>query len=394
MPPSLERRNNDCQCAVATGKPSVRAANALPCRNKSPQGETGSPKSSLERREQTPLPVVLVLFAASTFTDVSKMVCSYSLRYHNHGSYPMNQSLMVALTEALKCVLVTVMHVATSGSLRMRPSYKFLLPSVIYMLTNNIFFYALHYVTPAVWLVFVQCRIFLTLFVYKYPFGRHVTRAQWTAGALIAAAVVGSQADVLAGHAHSSSVVTALALALLCGTLSTMVAVYTEYYFKNDSRSIWEQQCQIYFGTAVISSIAPLFSAEALISADDLTGHVLHFLIATIAFSATNGLCVALVVTRLDNVVKYHVSATSSVLNTFASAALFPDQFRITPAYVVSLLVLMVAIYLYEKKSFVLPDFVFRWFDDGTRRDDQTLAPAAGDESGERADDDEKAPLV
>ncbi|KAL1470790.1 hypothetical protein MTO96_024049 [Rhipicephalus appendiculatus] len=308
--------------------------------------------------------------------DVSKMVCSYSLRYHNHGSYPMNQSLMVAATEVLKCVLVTIVHVVTSGSLRMRPSYKFLLPSVIYMLTNNIFFYALHYVTPAVWLVFVQCRIFLTLFVYSYPFGRH--------------------ADVLASSAHSSSVATAMALALLCGTLSTIVAVYTEYYFKNDSRSIWEQQCQIYFGTAVISSIAPLFSAEALISADELTGRVLHFLVATIVFSATNGLCVALVVTRLDNVVKYHVSATSSVLNTFASAALFPDQFRITPAYVISLFVLMVAIYLYEKKSFVLPDLLLRWCDDGAKREDQTLVSVAANEPDEEADDvdDEKAPLV
>ncbi|XP_037530071.1 uncharacterized protein LOC119407258 isoform X2 [Rhipicephalus sanguineus] len=362
----------------------------------SPQAETGSPKSSLERREQTSLPVVLVLFAASTFTDVSKMVCSYSLRYHNHGSYPMNQSLMVAVTEVLKCVLVTVVHRVTSGSLHMRPSYKFLLPSVVYMLTNNIFFFALHYVTPAVWLVFAQCRIFLTLLVYKYPFGRHVTRAQWTAGALIAAAVVGSQADVLASHARSSSVATAMALALLCGTLSTMAAVYTEYYFKNDSRSIWEQQSQIYFGTAVISSIAPLFSAKALINADQLTGRVLHFLVATIVLSAAYGLCVALVVTRLDNVVKYHMSATSSVLNTFASAALFPDQFRITPAYAISLFVLMVAIYLYEKKSFALPDFLVRWCDDSAKCEGQMLVSVTTDEPDEGAvdADDEKEPLL
>ncbi|KAH7975430.1 hypothetical protein HPB52_001734 [Rhipicephalus sanguineus] len=350
-------------------------------KDKSPQAETGSPKSSLERREQTSLPVVLVLFAASTFTDVSKMVCSYSLRYHNHGSYPMNQSLMVAVTEVLKCVLVTVVHRVTSGSLHMRPSYKFLLPSVVYMLTNNIFFFALHYVTPAVWLVFAQCRIFLTLLVYKYPFGRHVTRAQWTAGALIAAAVVGSQADVLASHARSSSVATAMALALLCGTLSTMAAVYTERFTLVNNATPTSPNSHTHL-------LHPC--------ADQLTGRVLHFLVATIVLSAAYGLCVALVVTRLDNVVKYHMSATSSVLNTFASAALFPDQFRITPAYAISLFVLMVAIYLYEKKSFALPDFLVRWCDDSAKCEGQMLVSVTTDEPDEGAvdADDEKEPLL
>ncbi|KAL1470792.1 hypothetical protein MTO96_024051 [Rhipicephalus appendiculatus] len=360
------------------------------------QAETVSPRSSLERREQTSLPVVLVLFAASTFTDVSKMVCSYSLRYHNHGSYPMNQSLMVALTEVLKCVLVTVVHVVTSGSLRMRPSSKFLVPSLIYMLTNNIFFIALHYVTPAGWLVLVQCRIFLTLFAYKYPFGRHVTRAQWTAGVLIAAAAAGSQADTLVSQESSSTVVTAMALALLSGALSTTVSIHTEYYFKNDNRSIWEQQCQIYFGTAIISGIVPLFSAEPLIYADQLTGSVPFFLVATIMLSAAYGLCAALVVTRLDNVVKYHLSATSSLLNMFASAALFPDQFRITPAYVVSLFVLVVAIYLYEKKRFVLPDFLDRWCRTSSKGTGQTPALVTSNKSdgGANDTDNKKVALV
>ncbi|KAH7976633.1 hypothetical protein HPB52_017049 [Rhipicephalus sanguineus] len=229
--------------------------------------ETDSPKSSLERRERTSLPVVLVLFAASTFIDVNKMVCSYSLRYYNHGSYPMNQSLMVALTEVFKCVLVTAVRMVTSGSLRMRPSSKFLVPSLIYMLTNNIFFIALHYVTPAVWIVLAQCRIFFTLFAYN---------ACWS--------------------------------------------------------------CKAHFQ----------------LCADQLTGSVPFFLVATIVFSAAYGLCATLVVARLDNVVKYHLSATSSLLNMFALAALFPDQFRITLAYVVLLFLLMVAIYLYEK-MFVLP---------------------------------------
>ncbi|XP_077497207.1 CMP-sialic acid transporter-like isoform X3 [Amblyomma americanum] len=310
--------------------------------------------SSLERKA-TSLRLALLLSAAATFTDVGKMVFSYSLRYRNRGRYPMKQTLVVALTEALKCLLVTGVHGATSGSLRMRPSLKFLLPSVIYMLTNNIFFYALHYVTPAVWLVFVQCRIFLTLFVYKYHFGNPVTPAQWTAGVLILLAVVGSQADGLVTEGRSSDIIMAIMLALLCGTLSTASAVYTEYYYKNDSRSIWEQQSQIYFGSALISAVASTLSDGPFVNSGELVGSVRDFLVATMVFSAAYGLCVAFVMARLDNIIKYHLSATSSVLNTLASALLFPDKFSITPAYVVSLGLLLLAIYLYERKTFTAP---------------------------------------
>lgn len=126
--------------------------------------------------------------------------------------------------------------------------------------------------------------------------------------------------------------------------------------------------------------------------AGELTGRVLHFLVATVVFSAAYGLCVAIVVMRLDNVVKYHLSATSSVLNTFASAVLFPDKFRVTPAYVISLAVLLVAIYLYEKKSFVLPDCLGRWRQDSPKSTGLALASVAGYEPDEDVDD--KTPLV
>lgn len=126
--------------------------------------------------------------------------------------------------------------------------------------------------------------------------------------------------------------------------------------------------------------------------AGELNGRVLHFLVATVVFSAAYGLCVAIVVMRLDNVVKYHLSATSSVLNTFASAVLFPDNFRVTSAYVVSLAVLLVAIYLYEKKSFVLPDCLDRWCKDSPKSTGLALASVPGDEPDDDVDD--KAPLV
>ncbi|XP_077546806.1 CMP-sialic acid transporter-like [Haemaphysalis longicornis] len=331
---------------------------ALPAVKMAPDnGDGGGGGSSLERKVAS-LRFVVALSMATTVTDVTKMVCSYSLQYRNKGRYPLQQTLLVALVEALKCLLVTAMHVATSGSLRMRPSPKFLLPSLIYTLTNNIFFFALHYVTPAVWIVLVQCKIIITLCVYKHLFNRTVTRAQWVAGALIILAVLTSQAGSFVEKGASSAGLFALLLALMCGSLSTIAAVYTEYFFKNDGRSLWEQQSQIYFGSALISAAAALLVKEPLVQRDQLVGHVVTFLVATVVSSGVHGLCVALVVARLDNIVKYHLSATSSLLNSVASAVLFPDAFSVTPAFAASLATLMAAIFLYERRSFAPPQWL------------------------------------
>ncbi|XP_077546804.1 uncharacterized protein LOC144159285 [Haemaphysalis longicornis] len=323
----------------------------------SDNGGGGGRTSSLER-EVTSLRFVVALSVATAVTEVCKMVGSYSLQHWNKGRYPVQQTLLVALVEALKCLLVTAMHVATSGSLRMRPSPKFLLPSLIYTLTNNIFFFALHYVTPAVWIVLVQCKIIITLCVYRYLFKRTVTLAQWVGGALIIVAVLTSQGEKLANGNASSAGPTALLLALMCGSLSTVAAVYTEYFFKNDGRSLWEQQSQIYFGSALISAAAALLVKEPLVQRDQLVGHVVTFLVATVVSSGVHGLCVALVVARLDNIVKYHLSATSSLLNSVASAVLFPDAFSVTPAFAASLATLLVAIFLYERRSFAPPQWL------------------------------------
>lgn len=83
------------------------------------------------------------------------------------------------------------------------------------------------------------------------------------------------------------------------------------------------------------------------------------FLVATVAMSSLHGMAVAMVMKRLDNVVKYHLSATCCVLNSLLSALFFPDQFSFTTVHALSLGLLFAAIYLYERKKFELPE-VFR----------------------------------
>lgn len=325
------------------------------------EAELASPvKPAQSPLHRQPTSVALVILLSSVFiaSDVGKMMSSYALRYYNGGKYPVHQTLLVAMSEGSKCLVTAVLHVWVTGSPRVRPSVKFILPSVIYMLTNNIFLYALHFVTPPIWLVLVQCKVLLTLLVYKYVFKHFISAAQWTAGFLIVASVLGSQLEEFnKGEVRGKLI--AVGLGLLCGTLSTVVSVYTEFCFKNDTRTIWEQQAQIYFGGALFSAMASAYSGEPLIERG-MSPSIQGLLLATIALATVQGITIAVVVRRLDNIIKYHLSATCGVLNSVLSALLFPDKFRFTASYVVSLAILFTAIYLYEKKSFVLPDFCSR----------------------------------
>ena len=60
---------------------------------------------------------------------------------------------------------------------------------------------------------------------------------------------------------------------------------------------------------------------------------------------------VAIIMKKLDNIVKLYTQAVSSGIMCLASIALFPRMFTFDILFIVSLLMTCVAIYLYEVKT-------------------------------------------
>ena len=73
--------------------------------------------------------------------EIGKQVSNYSIQYYNGGRYPLPQTMLVVLLEVIK-LLVTVMRAGCQrpsfDSSSLRKSTKFLLPSVIYAVNNNL----------------------------------------------------------------------------------------------------------------------------------------------------------------------------------------------------------------------------------------------------------------
>lgn len=86
-----------------------------------------------------------------------------------------------------------------------------------------------------------------------------------------------------------------------------------------------------------------------------MTQSIGALLVVTIFMGTVQGIATATVVKTLDNIVKYQLSASCNILSSIFSALLFPDKFHFTLSYIVSLCILLVAIYLYERKKFAFP---------------------------------------
>ncbi|CAK9297500.1 unnamed protein product [Gordionus sp. m RMFG-2023] len=115
--------------------------------------------------------------------DVAKQVVTYSIKYYNNGLYPLPQTQIVAWIEAIKllCCAIALFysyhHNHNKSKFKLSP--LFAIPALIYSLNNNLYLIALNYTTPPIWLMLIQSRVFLTALVYRFWFGKRLTRLQW-----------------------------------------------------------------------------------------------------------------------------------------------------------------------------------------------------------------------
>ena len=77
-------------------------------------------------------------------------------------------------------------------------------------------------------------------------------------------------------------------------------------------------------------------------------------MVLCIGLTAVIGISTAYIMKRLDNMVKLYAESLSSMLMTVACVVLFPKRFTIDTVFIVSLLLTLFAIFLYEKDNLKL----------------------------------------
>ena len=131
---------------------------------------------------------VTSLYGSSLFCFFQVVV--YSLKYYNHNEYPLPQTQLVAINELLKFVVFLFIVVRNGKIWNIRCSLWYAVPSIIYAINNNIFYFALNYVTPPVWSILIQVRIIFTALTYRCFFYKRLLCIQWLALCVLIIAIV------------------------------------------------------------------------------------------------------------------------------------------------------------------------------------------------------------
>jgi len=303
-----------------------------------------------------------VIVLCSVGCEIGKQISNYSINYYNGGRYPLPQTIMVVMMELLKLTVTFMRSGCRTPMLdkqSIRASFKFLLPSVIYAVNNNIYLAGLILVPPPIWIILCSFRTVVTACLYKFILKRDVSNLQILGSFLIVGSIVMAKlGDLLSSSGGNVIPMMAIVFAVVSSFNSVGVSVYQEQLFKNSGENFLDQQFWLYLYGMLVASLVHIISSSELSPGLVLTNlqstdtKVQVFVVLGLLFSSVGGLVVAAILKKLDNVVKEYSSATANMFTAVISAVLFPDKFQITVFILFAMGLLFLGIYLYEKKSF------------------------------------------
>eukprot|EP00899_Mesostigma_viride_P021177 jgi/Mesvir1/29060/Mv18368-RA.1 len=197
----------------------------------------------------------------------------------------------------------------------------FPLPSLIYLIHNNIQFIILRYVDPSDTTIRVMAnlKIIATGIFLRVLLQRKLSVLQWLALMLLMVAAISSQLTGCGGTLFSSP-----ALGYILGTVSATLAglagVYTEYLMKMNDESLHWQNTQLYGCGLVLNAIYLGFHRWGSGNGYSAIFEGYSFVTVAIVLNlAASGLVVSWLLKFADNIVKLYATSMAMVVTMVVS---------------------------------------------------------------------------
>lgn len=251
------------------------------------------------------------------------------------GKYPYNSAVVPLLSELVKLILSVMLlrraktrdPKGTIMTMDLKSVMLFPIPSIIYVMHNNVQFYTMAYVDAATYQILGNLKIVTTGILFRFALGRMMTRTQWIALLLLTVGATVSQISGCGDETLSAPVVGYM-LGILSACLSATAGVYTEFLLKKNNDNLYWQNVQLYaFGV--------VFNALRL-TWDDFFGENSGgnwFLDCTNGFTAItwlivinfsfSGLFVSWLQKFADTIVKVYATSSAMLLTALLSVSFF-----------------------------------------------------------------------
>mmetsp|Transcript_8966 Transcript_8966/g.26065 ORF Transcript_8966/g.26065 Transcript_8966/m.26065 type:complete len:401 (+) Transcript_8966:38-1240(+) len=211
------------------------------------------------------------------------------------------------------------------------PFVKYGVPSLVYMLNNNLIFIVLKFISATTFQIFACMKTIMTGATMHLTGMKKLTSVQMAAVALLACSIfiVTSPSDKSKDGEESArdankNVVAGLLLSLCTCALSTAGGVYNEKLMKDQkSVTIHWQNIQMYTWGVALNAIALSYQDSVRILEGGFTQGYNGWTWTTIANNTLTGLCISAVLKFLDNIARVYAHGFAMLATFVVEIVLF-----------------------------------------------------------------------
>ncbi|XP_052780403.1 UDP-galactose translocator-like [Mya arenaria] len=270
----------------------------------------------------------------------------------------------VILQESIKCVLSMLIILYQEKSLTawlhhlrdniiMQPvdCMKVSVPSIVYMLQNNLIFIAVSNLDAAVFQVTYQLKILTTAILSVIMLRKVLTKTQWGALVLLFAgvAIVQLQPENInkAKIPVEQYPIIGLVSVITACIMSGFAGVYFEKILKGTKQSVWLRNVQLGGIGAVVGYVTMELSDGAKVREKGFFFGYDHWVWFVILLQSCGGLIVAVVVKYADNILKGFATSSAIILSCVGSIFLFHTS--LSKEFCAGATLVILSTYLYSK---------------------------------------------
>ncbi|OAY49053.1 CMP-sialic acid transporter 1 isoform X1 [Manihot esculenta] len=287
----------------------------------------------------------------------------------SNGKYKYDYATVPFLAEVFKLLVSSCLlwrECQKSPLPKMTTDWKtirlFPIPSIIYLIHNNVQFATLIYVDTSTYQIMGNLKIVTTGILFRLFLRKKLSNLQWMAIVLLAVGTTTSQVKGC-GEASCDSLFSApiqgYMLGILSACLSALAGIYTEFLMKKNNDSLYWQNVQLYtFG--VIFNLARLVLDDFRGGFEKgpwwqrlFNGYTITTWMVVLNLGCS-GLLVSWLMKYADNIVKVYSTSMAMLLTMVLSVFLF--SFRPTLQLFLGIIVCMMSLHMYFAPPGMLVD--------------------------------------
>ncbi|PON44309.1 Nucleotide-sugar transporter [Parasponia andersonii] len=308
-------------------------------------------------------------FVAALLTVLTSSQGILTTLSQSNGKYMYDYATVPFLAEVFKLLVSSILlwkECQASPSTRMTTDWKsvrlYPIPSVIYLIHNNVQFATLVYVDTSTYQIMGNLKIVTTGILFRLFLKRKLSNLQWMAILLLAVGTTTSQVKGC-GEASCDSLFSApiqgYMLGVLSACLSALAGVYTEFLMKKNNDSLYWQNVQLYtFGA--IFNMARLLLDDFRGGFENgpwwqrlFNGYTITTWLVVLNLGST-GLLVSWLMKYADNIVKVYSTSMAMLLTMLLSVYLF--NFKPTLQLFLGIIICMMSLHMYFAPPNMLVD--------------------------------------